>query len=90
MYILCSGTPPFSTSPGNKCLMSKGMKSRIILGQYDFSAKCWENVSSDAKDLIRHMLETNPVNRININDIMNSSWMKVNTHYKSHFDLLFI
>ena len=77
MYILCSGTPPFSTTPGNKNNISKGMKYRIISGLYSFTGTCWTNVSTDAKELIRKMLETNPIQRIPINDIMDSNWMKV-------------
>ena len=53
------------------------MKDRIRSGQYSLEGDCWVNVSEDAKDLIKKMLETNPVQRISINDIMDSKWLKV-------------
>ena len=77
MYILCSGTPPFFISPGHEKNISTGMKNRIRSGRYSLRADCWKYVSEDAKNLLKKMLETNPVNRLCINDLMNSSWITV-------------
>ena len=87
MYILCSGTPPFdiSSKSYNEDTFSDGMKDRIIYGQYAFYDACWTNVSDEAKDLIRKMLETNPINRVTIEDIINDKWMKVCLLTKKYF-----
>ena len=77
MFILCSGSPPFFVSPGHKSDISSGMKKRIKLGRYSLKDECWGNVSDDAKELIKKMLETNPVNRICINDLIKVDWIKV-------------
>ena len=52
-------------------------KNRIRSGQYSIEDACWENVSNEAKELIRKMLETNPVQRISIIDVTNSNWIRV-------------
>ena len=79
MYILCSGSPPFyvTPTPDNTKTISIGMKHRIKSGLYNLTGNGWTNVSEEAKDLIKKMLETNPVERITIADVMNSNWMKV-------------
>ena len=48
---LC-GFPPFYSNHG--LAISPGMKKRIRSGQYEFPNPEWENVSKDAKDLIRY------------------------------------
>ena len=74
----CSGSPPFFVSPGHRSNISKGMKNRIIHGQYSLRETCWQNVSKEAKDLIKKMLETNPEHRLSIDELINSSWINVN------------
>jgi serine/threonine protein kinase len=54
------------------------MKNRIILGQYSLRDKCWQNVSNEAKELIKKMLETNPEHRLSIDELINSNWINVN------------
>lgn len=55
--------------------MSPGMKSRIRTGQYTFPSPEWEKVSDDAKDLIRHLLKTDPAERFNINQVMSHRYI---------------
>lgn len=54
------------------------MRERIKHGQYDFNMPEWSLVSEDAKDLIKNMLQVNPELRFNIDQVMQSKWMKVN------------
>ena len=80
MYILICGKPPFFVSPKSaapKVTISTGMKNRIKSGNYSFQDSSWNNVSNEAKSLIKLMLETNPQSRLKIDEIMNNSWIRV-------------
>ena len=71
---LC-GFPPFYSNHG--LAISPGMKKRIRSGQYEFPKPEWTNVSSDAKELIRGMLKTDPQDRLTIDDIIKNKWIAV-------------
>lgn len=71
---LC-GFPPFYSNHG--LAISPGMKKRIRLGQYDFPAPEWSNVSQEARDLIKGMLCTDPLERLQIDGVMKNSWISV-------------
>lgn len=73
MYILLCGFPPFYSNHG--LAISPGMKRRIRSGQYEFPNPEWENVSKDAKDLIRGMLKTDPHQRLSIDDVIKNKWI---------------
>ncbi|XP_015918836.1 MAP kinase-activated protein kinase 2 [Parasteatoda tepidariorum] len=73
MYILLCGFPPFYSNHG--LAISPGMKRRIRAGQYDFPNPEWENVSNDAKELIRGLLRTDPAKRLSIEEVMNNKWI---------------
>ena len=76
MYILCCGYPPFYSKQGYT--ISPGMEARIKSGEYSFSTKEWSNISNQAKNLIRGMLEIDPDKRFTIEDIIKSEWISVN------------
>jgi len=73
MYILLCGFPPFYSNHGLP--ISPGMKKRIRSGQYEFPNPEWKNVSSDAKDLIKGCLKTNPEERLIIDDVIRNKWI---------------
>uniref|UniRef100_T1IP72 non-specific serine/threonine protein kinase n=1 Tax=Strigamia maritima TaxID=126957 RepID=T1IP72_STRMM len=73
MYILLCGFPPFYSNHG--LAISPGMKKRIRTGQYDFPTPEWQNVSQDAKELIRGLLRTEPTQRFTIEDVMSNKWI---------------
>ncbi|KAG7198102.1 hypothetical protein KM043_005524 [Ampulex compressa] len=77
MYILLCGFPPFYSNHG--LAISPGMKKRIRLGQYDFPAPEWSNVSTEARDLIKGMLCTNPAERLQIDEVMLNKWIAKHT-----------
>ncbi|CAG2055297.1 unnamed protein product [Timema podura] len=52
-----------------------GMKRRIRTGQYDFPNPEWQNVSQDAKDLIRGMLCIDPTQRLTIDQVVRNKWI---------------
>lgn len=53
------------------------MKTRIRTGQYDFPNPEWQNVSEQAKELIRGMLNVDPGRRLTIDDVMTNPWISV-------------
>ena len=73
MYILLCGLPPFFSRHG--LAISPGMKKCIRLGKYDFSHSKFEHVSQDAKNLIRGMLNTNPDQRLTIDEVIENKWI---------------
>ena len=70
LYILLAGYPPFN---GNT---NKEIYDAIKNQKLTFSNKEWNNISSDAIDLIRKMLEKNPKKRYNVQECLNHPWCK--------------
>ena len=77
---LC-GFPPFYSNQG--LAISPGMKRRIKSGAYKFPEPEWSNVSNDAKELIRGMLNTDPTKRLTIEDVMKHKWISVSNTFVS-------
>ncbi|XP_046896461.1 MAP kinase-activated protein kinase 2-like [Hypomesus transpacificus] len=73
MYILLCGYPPFYSNHG--LAISPGMKKRIRNGQYEFPNPEWSDVSEEAQQLIRHLLKTEPSQRMSITEFMNHPWI---------------
>ncbi|TDH10391.1 hypothetical protein EPR50_G00074860 [Perca flavescens] len=73
MYILLCGYPPFFSHHG--LAISPGMKRRICNGQYEFPNSEWCDVSEEAKQLICHLLKTEPTQRMNITEFINHPWI---------------
>ncbi|XP_045913563.1 MAP kinase-activated protein kinase 2-like isoform X1 [Micropterus dolomieu] len=73
MYILLSGYPPFFSHHG--LAISPGMKRRIRNGQYEFPNPEWSDVSEEAKQLICHLLKTEPTQRMSITEFINHPWI---------------
>ncbi|CAH3045667.1 unnamed protein product [Pocillopora meandrina] len=81
MYILLCGFPPFYSNHG--AAISPGMRKRIRQGQYDFPNPEWSRVSTQAKELIRGLLRTDPQNRFTVEQVMNNPWIKAYTEVPS-------
>ncbi|KAK5894863.1 hypothetical protein CesoFtcFv8_011511 [Champsocephalus esox] len=73
MYILLCGYPPFFSHHG--LAISPGMKRRIRTGKYDFPKQEWSDVSDEAKQLICHLLKTEPTQRMNVTEFINHPWI---------------
>ena len=69
MYILLSGAPPFN-GDDNEII------GKIKVGKYDLKADPWPKVSSEAKDLIKQMLQMNVLSRISAQKAMSHKWFK--------------
>lgn len=70
LYILLCGRPPFQSKSNREIL------ERSARGQYQMEGEEWENISDDAKDLVRKMLIVDPKDRISTANILAHPWLK--------------
>merc|ERR1719453_1081795 len=73
LYILLCGFPPFYEEE------LPALFDQILKGRYDFPSPWWDNISVDAKDLVKMMLTVNPKKRISAKAAMQHDWMKTNS-----------
>lgn len=85
LYIMLSGHPPFYGKCGTDCGWERGenckscqemLMKRIQEGQYDFPAKEWDGISSEAKDLISHLLVRDATKRYTTETILQHPWIE--------------
>lgn len=72
-YILLCGYPPFATESDDQ----KELFALIKAGKYDFDPREWGAISDQAKDLIRHMLVTDPTQRYTAEQVLRHPWMQM-------------
>lgn len=70
MYILLCGYPPFYNENDGRLFDS------IMAGQYEFHSPYWDNISSQAKDLIRKLLVVSPKERLTAPEAALHEWFK--------------
>jgi calcium-dependent protein kinase len=70
MYFLLSGSTPFNGNSPNE------IYDKIKKGIFTFNSNNFNNVSDEAKNLIKSMLVKDQDKRININQVINSNWVK--------------
>jgi len=71
-YILLCGFPPFYAEDDDDLF------DMTIAGEYKFPSPYWDEISSEAKDLIRHMLEVEPSKRFTCDQILAHPWIQTN------------
>ena len=71
LFIILCGNPPFYSND------EKILKEKICKYEYDFNNPNFNNISEDAKDLIRSIFVESE-RRPDIEDILNTSWIKEN------------
>ncbi|KAJ2332555.1 serine/threonine protein kinase, partial [Coemansia sp. RSA 2681] len=71
LYICLCGYPPFSEEAS-----PPPMRDQIIAGIYNFPSPYWDTVSSEAIDLVCQMLQTDPRNRISVDDALAHPWLR--------------
>ena len=69
MYILLCGYPPF------KGKTHKDIFEKIKIGKFSFSGSEWQNVTREAKVLIKKMLTYNSEDRISAYLALNDEWI---------------
>ena len=73
-YLLLSGESPFGGCGGPEPLMQ--VRDNILRGSFVFEPEdIWENVSSKAKDFIRHLLVTDPNHRPTAREVQKDPWL---------------
>jgi calcium-dependent protein kinase len=70
LYILLCGVPPFWAET------EQGVAQAILRGNLDFRREPWPKVSDSAKSLVRHMLEPNPKERYNAQQVLDHPWLQ--------------
>ncbi|MBA0704244.1 hypothetical protein Golax_016514 [Gossypium laxum] len=70
LYILLSGSPPFWAESEN------GIFNAILRGHIDFSSDPWPRISTQAKDVVRKMLNADPKQRLTASQVLSHPWIK--------------
>ncbi|KRX05936.1 Protein kinase-like domain [Pseudocohnilembus persalinus] len=70
LYVLLCGYPPFDGESNEKLFQ------QIQSGKIDFPDAEWKQISQQAKDLIKNLLQVDPKKRFNAEQILNHPWMK--------------
>eukprot|EP00941_MAST-03F_sp_MAST-3F-sp1_P005867 g5867.t1 len=69
-FMLLSGSPPFGGDDDSEIM------DNVANGSYSFNDDVWNNVSDDAKDFIKKLLERDVDKRLNAQEALNHAWMK--------------
>lgn len=69
IYVMVCGFAPFYGRDNNE------MFSKIKAGYYGFPSPYWDNISEEAKDLIRGCLQVNPQHRLTPQQALNHKWI---------------
>lgn len=72
LYILLSGTPPFWGKTKSRIFES------VRAADLRFPPGPWDQISESAKELVKQMLNTNPLKRLNAMQVLEHAWMKEN------------
>ncbi|KAM1187900.1 hypothetical protein ACFX2J_023767 [Malus domestica] len=70
LYILLCGVPPFWAES------EEGIAQAIVRGTIDFERETWKQVSEEAKELVRRMLDPNPHNRLTVEEVLDHPWIR--------------
>ncbi|KAG9128855.1 hypothetical protein Leryth_009606 [Lithospermum erythrorhizon] len=70
LYILLCGVPPFWAET------EQGVAQAIIRSVVDFKRDPWPKVSDNAKDLVRKMLDPDPVRRLTAHQVLEHPWLQ--------------
>ena len=70
MYILLCGYPPFYGDDDQEILRM------VQKGKYDFDGEEWEEISKEAKDLIKKLI-TKPERRLTAQEALDHKWFKI-------------
>jgi calcium/calmodulin-dependent protein kinase I len=73
MYVMLGGYTPFQHND------QRALFRKIKHGKYQFHPKYWDNVSSEAKDLISGMLQLDPAERLTADQALDHPWVSVTT-----------
>ncbi|PRP86904.1 putative protein kinase [Planoprotostelium fungivorum] len=72
LYILLSGSPPFH-GDGVEVMMARIAEGVVVY------PSCWSSVSNLARDLVSHMLQSDPLQRITPQEALHHPWFLVHS-----------
>mmetsp|Transcript_3698 Transcript_3698/g.6638 ORF Transcript_3698/g.6638 Transcript_3698/m.6638 type:complete len:486 (-) Transcript_3698:107-1564(-) len=81
MYVLLCGYPPFLADTDPQVL------ALVRRGHFTFPSEDWSQVSGDAKDLIKKLLEFKPADRYTAEQALNHVWIKDKAPHAKNMDL---
>mmetsp|Transcript_13511 Transcript_13511/g.44109 ORF Transcript_13511/g.44109 Transcript_13511/m.44109 type:complete len:219 (+) Transcript_13511:613-1269(+) len=70
LYVILSGCSPFSADEEEELLQ------QVAEAKYEFFEAEWKGVSENAKDLVRKLLVVDPIVRLNIEQVLEHSFLK--------------
>jgi calcium/calmodulin-dependent protein kinase I len=76
LYVMLCGFPPFYDEDNNTLF------NLIKNAQFEFHSPYWDNVSENAKDLIKKLLVVQPDKRLSTEDILKHPWLAQNIESK--------
>ena len=77
MYMMLSGLPPFKGNNDDE------ITENIKNVNYDFYTQEWDEISNDAKDLIKHLLEKDVKKRFSAKQALKHNWIIKNKRTKA-------
>uniref|UniRef100_A0A4W3GUT8 Calcium/calmodulin-dependent protein kinase type IV n=1 Tax=Callorhinchus milii TaxID=7868 RepID=A0A4W3GUT8_CALMI len=80
-YILLCGFEPFFDARGDQY-----MYSRILNCDYEFVSPWWDDVSVNAKDLVRKLIVQDPQQRLSVHQALQHPWVTGKTANLAHMD----
>ncbi|KRX04829.1 Protein kinase-like domain [Pseudocohnilembus persalinus] len=78
LYIMLCGHPPFNG------ITDQAIMDKVKEGKVSFDSPEWGNVSQEAKDFIRKMLEKNPSKRYSAEQALKDKWLENNITKKEY------
>ncbi|GMM34415.1 hypothetical protein DASC09_017400 [Saccharomycopsis crataegensis] len=71
LYTLLCGFPPFYDDNNDQVkLLKKSLK-----GEYEFLSPWWDEISNDAKYMVKKLLNVNPLKRYSIDQMLSDPWI---------------
>ena len=88
LYIMLSGSLPFSTNENNEKEGSSIDKKSILRQNIiNNNPRPIENISNDARELLKGLLNKNPKLRFTVDDVLNHPWLKNDNYSNSKYHL---
>ncbi|KJE97821.1 calcium/calmodulin-dependent protein kinase II gamma M subunit [Capsaspora owczarzaki ATCC 30864] len=78
LYILLAGYPPFWDDD------TKVLYEQIKLGEYEYPSPDWDDVSSEARDLIDRLLVQDPAKRLTVDQALAHPWIAQSDRVAPH------
>ncbi len=70
LYILLCGYPPFNGANDKQIIEA------VLKGKFTLDEPEWDDVSDDAKDIVKKLLTLDPEKRVSANDALQHRWIK--------------